>query len=66
MAESEDARSKVALIKGDSRYDNIAKALSSIEGDIQLDEVKDILIKVNFVSTTHNWRAPTWKACEPC
>jgi uncharacterized protein (DUF362 family) len=53
MAESEDARSKVALIKGDSRYDNIAEALSLIEGDIQLDEVKDILIKVNFVSTTH-------------
>jgi uncharacterized protein (DUF362 family) len=45
-------KSKVALIKGDSRYDNIAKALSLIEDDIQLDEVKDILIKVNFVSTT--------------
>jgi len=45
-------KSKVALIKGDSRYNNIAKALSLIEGDIRLDEVKDILIKVNFVSTT--------------
>jgi len=52
VAESRDAKSKVALIKGDSRYDNITKALSLIEGDIQLGEVKDILIKVNFVSTT--------------
>ena len=45
-------KSKVALIKGDSRYVNITKALSLIEGDIRLDGVKDILIKVNFVSTT--------------
>lgn len=45
-------KSKVALIKGDSRYVNITEALSLIEGDIRLDEVKDILIKVNFVSTT--------------
>jgi uncharacterized protein (DUF362 family) len=52
MAESGDAKSKVALIKGDSRYDNITKALSLVEGDIQLDKVKDILIKVNFVSIT--------------
>jgi uncharacterized protein (DUF362 family) len=52
MVESGDAKSKVALIKGDSRYGNISKALSLIEGHIQLAEVKDILIKVNFVSTT--------------
>ena len=52
MTESKDAKSKVALIKGDSRYGNIAKALSLIESDIQLDKAKDILIKVNFVSTT--------------
>lgn len=45
-------KSKVALIKGDSRYDNIVKALSLIEDDVRLDGVKDILIKVNFVSTT--------------
>ncbi|MFB0533627.1 MAG: DUF362 domain-containing protein [Anaerolineae bacterium] len=45
-------KSKVALTKGDSRYVNITEALSLIEGDIRLDEVKDILIKVNFVSTT--------------
>ncbi|MDH4135819.1 MAG: DUF362 domain-containing protein, partial [Anaerolineae bacterium] len=45
-------KSKVALIKGDSRYSNITKALSLIKSDIRLDEVKDILIKVNFVSTT--------------
>jgi uncharacterized protein (DUF362 family) len=53
MAESGDTKSNVALIKGDSRYDNIAKALSLVEGDTQLDKVKDILIKVNFVSVTH-------------
>jgi uncharacterized protein (DUF362 family) len=52
MVESGDTKSKVALIKGDSRYGNITQALSLIEGEIQLDEVKDILIKVNFVSTT--------------
>jgi uncharacterized protein (DUF362 family) len=52
MVESGDAKSKVALIKGDSRYGNITKALSLIKGEIQLDEAKDILIKVNFVSTT--------------
>jgi uncharacterized protein (DUF362 family) len=52
MVESGDAQSKVALIKGDSRYGNITKALSLIKDEIQLDEVKDILIKVNFVSTT--------------
>lgn len=46
-------KSKVALIKGDRRYTNIAKALSLIGDDIRLDEVKDILIKVNFVSTTY-------------
>ena len=52
MAESGDAKSKVALVQGDSRYDDITKALGLIEGDIRLDKVKDILIKVNFVSTT--------------
>lgn len=52
MTESRDAKSKVALIKGDSRYGNITKALSLIKDDIQLDEAKDILIKVNLVSTT--------------
>ena len=52
MVESGDAQSKVALIKGDSRYGNITKALSLTKDEIQLDEVKDILIKVNFVSPT--------------
>ncbi len=46
------SKSKVALVKGDSRYSNITKALSLIQGDIRLHKVKDILIKVNFVSTT--------------
>jgi uncharacterized protein (DUF362 family) len=47
------SKSQVALIRGGGRYDNITKALSLIESGIQLDKVKDVLIKVNFVSTTH-------------
>jgi uncharacterized protein (DUF362 family) len=46
------SKSQVALVKGDSRYSNIAEALGLIEGDIRLGKVEDILIKVNFVSTT--------------
>jgi len=38
-------------MKGDNRYDNIAKALSLIEDDIDLSDKKRILIKPNFVST---------------
>jgi len=45
------AKSQVALIKGDNRYDNIAQALGLIEGDVDLSDKKHILIKPNFVST---------------
>ena len=45
------AKSQVALIKGDNRYDNIAQALGLIEGDVDLSDKKRILIKPNFVST---------------
>jgi uncharacterized protein (DUF362 family) len=45
------AKSQVALIKGDNRYNNIAQALALIEGDIDLGDKKRILIKPNFVST---------------
>ena len=44
-------KSRVALIKGNDRYDNIAQALALIEGDIDLSAKKRILIKPNFVST---------------
>jgi len=45
------AKSQVALIKGDNRYDNIAQALGLIGGDVDLSDKKCILIKPNFVST---------------
>jgi uncharacterized protein (DUF362 family) len=44
-------KSQVALIRGNDRYDNIARALGLIEGDIDLSDKKRILIKPNFVST---------------
>ena len=45
------ARSQVALIKGDNRYDNIALALALIEDGVDLSDKQRILIKPNFVST---------------
>ena len=45
-------KSKVALVKGDTRTENIEKALQLIERDIRLDAKSRVFIKVNFVSTT--------------
>jgi len=44
-------RSRVALVKGDERYDNIARALEAIKEDIDLAGKRRIVIKPNFVST---------------
>jgi uncharacterized protein (DUF362 family) len=44
-------RSRVALIKGDNRYENITQALALIEDEINPSDKKRILIKPNFVST---------------
>lgn len=44
-------KSRVALIRGNARYDNIAQALDLIKGDIDLSDKERILIKPNFVST---------------
>ena len=44
-------KSQVALVKGNDRYDNIARALDLIGDDIDLSDKKRILIKPNFVST---------------
>jgi uncharacterized protein (DUF362 family) len=44
-------KSQVALIRGNDRYNNIARALGLIESDIDLGDKKRILIKPNFVST---------------
>ena len=50
-------KSKVALVKGGTRTENIQKALQLIERDIRLDVKSSIFIKVNFVSTTRQLAA---------
>ena len=45
------ARSRVALVKGDDRYGNIAQALTLIEDGVDLSDKRRVLIKPNFVST---------------
>lgn len=44
-------RARVALAKGDSRYDNVRRVLELIAADIDLTEKQRVLIKPNFVST---------------
>ncbi|MFQ6014925.1 MAG: DUF362 domain-containing protein [Anaerolineae bacterium] len=44
-------KSTVSLIRGDSRYDNVAKALDLIAHQIDLSHKRKVLIKPNFVST---------------
>ncbi len=44
-------KSRVALIRGNDRYDNITQALALIEDGVDLSDKKRILIKPNFVST---------------
>ncbi|RLC66258.1 MAG: hypothetical protein DRI48_05060, partial [Chloroflexi bacterium] len=46
------ARAQVALVQGQSRYGNVMAALNRIAGQVQLDGVRRVLIKPNFVSTT--------------
>jgi uncharacterized protein (DUF362 family) len=50
--------SRVALIQGDSRYDNVARALERIAGDIDLSNKRRVLLKPNFV-VTHKPQATT-------
>lgn len=45
------AQSKVALVKGTDRYDDIARALTLIEDELDLSGKERVLIKPNFVST---------------
>jgi len=51
-------KSKVALVKGDTRANNIEEALRLIESEIDIEGKKNVFIKVNFVST-HNQLAAT-------
>ena len=44
------SKSRVALVTGDERYDNILQALECIEGDIDLAGRRRVVLKPNFVS----------------
>lgn len=46
----EDGSARVALVRGDSRYGSVAGALRTIEDSIDLEDVRRLLIKPNFVS----------------
>lgn len=46
----EEASARVALVRGDTRYDGVARALRTIEDSVDLAGVRRLLIKPNFVS----------------
>jgi uncharacterized protein (DUF362 family) len=46
-------RSRVALVQGESRRENISAALGAISRQIDLRAVRRVLVKPNFVSVTH-------------
>lgn len=50
-------KSKVGLVKGGSRRENIRQALDLIESDIDLTGKSNVLVKVNFVSSTNQLAA---------
>lgn len=50
-------RPRVALTKGDSRAENIDAVLRLLERDVDLEAKSNVLIKVNFVSTTNQLAA---------
>ncbi len=50
-------KSRVALVRGEDRYQNIAQALKLIEGDIYLEDKHNILIKPNFVTVNNKLAA---------
>jgi uncharacterized protein (DUF362 family) len=45
-------KSRVALVQGESRRENIAAALETISGQVSLEGVRCVLVKPNFVSTS--------------
>jgi uncharacterized protein (DUF362 family) len=45
--------SRLALIRGDDRYQNLTAALSAVADDVDLRGVEQILVKPNFVSPDH-------------
>lgn len=50
-------KSRVALVKGGDRMQNIDSALRLVDGDIRLDGKTNVLVKVNFVSVTNQLAA---------
>jgi uncharacterized protein (DUF362 family) len=46
-------RSSVALVRGESRYENVIAVLSNLPGGLGLEGTRRVLIKPNFVSTTN-------------
>lgn len=48
--------SRLALIRGDDRYQNVSAALNAIASGIDLSDVCQVLVKPNFVS-------PDWPLC---
>jgi uncharacterized protein (DUF362 family) len=49
--------SRVALVKGNNRYENISKSLSLIAGEIDLSNKRRVVIKPNFVSASRQLAA---------
>jgi uncharacterized protein (DUF362 family) len=45
--------SRLALFRGDDRYQNLTAALDAIADDVELNSVDQILVKPNFVSPDH-------------
>jgi uncharacterized protein (DUF362 family) len=45
--------SRIALTRGDDRYENVTTALNAIADDVDLRGVDQILVKPNFVSPDH-------------
>ncbi len=46
----EDGHARVGLARGSCRYESVVQALRAFEGEIDLRDVRSLLIKPNFVS----------------
>lgn len=46
----EEGSARVALVRGGSRYESVVRALRTIEDSVDLENVRRLLIKPNFVS----------------
>ena len=55
----------MGLVRGESRYANVAAALESIADQIKLDTVRRVLIKPNFVSVSRQLASTCWTSSAP-